>query len=149
MKFIFTTCVVIVLLCGFSYKGPETELVELLNHERAAVNAAPLTIDWEVARLARYKVEDMQHLGFIGYVSPVYGSPEDMLRRFEIPYCSLGITVAKGQESAEEVVKAWLSSSTHSKVLLNTEFSHAGVGFTRNAEDIPYWAIILFTSSDK
>ena len=149
MKIIFWACVTIVCFCGFSYKGPETELVELLNRERVAANAEPLIIDWEIARLARYKVEDMQHLGFIGYVSPVYGSPEDMLRRFEIPFNVLGITVAKGQESAAEVVGAWLSSSAHREVLLSAEFSHAGVGFTHNAEDIPYWAIILFTSSDK
>lgn len=147
MKFIYLV-VVIVFLCGLSYKGPETELVELLNRERAATHVAPLAIDWEVARLARYKVEDMQQLGFLG-VSPVYGTPDDMMRRFEIPFCALSVTVAKGQECAGEVISAWLSSPAHREVLLDARFSYIGVGFTRDAYDMPYWAVMLFTSSTK
>jgi len=148
MKFIYLA-IAVMFFCGLSYKGPETELMERLNRERTAADVAPLSIDWEVARLARYKVEDMQQLGFLGHVSPVYGTPEDMMRRFEIPFCALGITVAKGQECVQEVMSAWLSSPLHREVLLDTRFSHAGVGFTRNEDDIPYWAILFFTSSAK
>jgi len=139
MKILLVLC--ILLLCGFSYTGPETELIEIINKERAANGTAPLTVDWKLARLARYKTEEMIKLGYVGHDSPAYGSPRDMLNRFGIEAATVGVNVAKGQENADCVADAWFSSPCHKRILLDKNFTHIGVGYDTN--EFAYWTIIL------
>ena len=133
----------LLFLCAFTYTGPETELLDIINQERTAHNRPTLTKNWELARLARYKTEEMQQLGYIGYISPAYGTPRQMLDSFGIPANSIAVNVAKGQESAHCAVRAWLTSPGHKKNLLEGSFTQAGVGLAYDQNGFPYWAIIL------
>ena len=128
---------------AYQYKGPETELISLINNEREASGAPPLAINWEITRLARYKSEEMKKHRLFGHESLVYGNPAQILDRFHVPYSIVGANIAKGQETPQEVVDAWRNSPGHHANLLNQNFTSAGVGLSFDEYGIPYWTLIL------
>lgn len=114
----------------------ESEVVRLVNQERAKQGLSPLTQDWQLSRVARYKSEDMKKLGYFSHTSPTYGSPFDMMKSFGISYRSAGENIAKGYTTPEAVVKAWMNSPGHRANILNSSFTHIGVGYVASGN---YW----------
>ncbi|MBO5315711.1 MAG: SafA/ExsA family spore coat assembly protein [Clostridia bacterium] len=114
----------------------ESEVVRLVNIERQKNGLSPLKEDWQLSRVARYKSEDMRDRGYFSHTSPTYGSPFDMMRAFGISYRSAGENIAKGQQSPEAVVRAWMNSSGHRANILSKSFTHIGVGYAKQGH---YW----------
>ena len=114
----------------------EQQVVDLVNKERAAYGLKPLSVDWEVARVAEHKSQDMLNKNYFSHTSPTYGSPFEMLKNYGIKYRSAGENIAKGQRSAQEVVNAWMNSSGHRANILNSSYTHIGVGYVSNGH---YW----------
>lgn len=114
----------------------EQEVIRLVNAERAKKGLSPLTYDWELARVARYKSQDMKQNGYFSHQSPVYGSPFQMMRSFGIRYRTAGENIARGQKSPQAVVSAWMNSSGHRKNILNAAYTHIGVGYVAGGH---YW----------
>jgi len=116
----------------------EEQVVRLCNAERAKQGLAPLTLNWQVARVARYKSDDMRDRSYFSHTSPTYGSPFDMLKRFNVPYTTAGENIAKGQTTAQAVVTAWLNSEGHRKNIMNASFTEIGVGYSHGG-GTTYW----------
>ena len=114
----------------------ESEVVRLVNIERQKNGLTPLSEDWQLSRVARYKSEDMRDKRYFSHTSPTYGSPFDMMRAFGISYRSAGENIARGQQSPEAVVRAWMNSSGHRANILNKSFTHIGVGYAKAGH---YW----------
>ena len=87
--------------------------------------------DWELARVARYKSEDMRDQNYFSHNSPVYGSPFDMIKNFGISYKAAAENIAKGQTTPEQVVQSWMNSSGHRANILSTKYTHIGVGYAK------------------
>ena len=51
----------------------EQEVIRLVNEIRAENGLKPLTYDWELSRVARYKSQDMKDNRYFSHTSPVYG----------------------------------------------------------------------------
>ncbi|MEI3597959.1 MULTISPECIES: CAP domain-containing protein [unclassified Oceanobacillus] len=107
----------------------EAKVVELTNAERAKQGLAPLQIDNELSKVARDKSKDMATNGYFDHNSPVHGSPFDMMKNYGINYNAAGENIAQGQRSPEEVVNAWMNSPGHRENIMNSSFTHIGVGF--------------------
>jgi uncharacterized YkwD family protein len=114
----------------------EQKVVELTNQERAKNGLKPLALDTELSKVAREKSRDMQNKGYFSHTSPTYGSPFDMMKKFGISYRSAGENIAMGQRTPEEVVKAWMNSSGHRANILNSSYTHIGVGHIATGN---YW----------
>lgn len=114
----------------------EREVVRLVNIERQNNGLAPLTSDWELARVARYKSWDMRNNSYFSHQSPTYGSPFQMMRSFGLSYRTAGENIARGQRTAAEVVNAWMNSSGHRANILNAAFTKIGVGYVADGN---YW----------
>lgn len=114
----------------------EAEVVRLVNVERAKVGLPALKNDWELARVAEHKSQDMATKKYFDHNSPTYGSPFTMLKNYGISYRSAGENIAQGQRSAAEVVNAWMNSSGHRANILNKNYTHIGVGYVSNGN---YW----------
>lgn len=114
----------------------EQEVVQLVNQERAKQGLKALKYDWELARVAENKSQDMRDKNYFSHTSPTYGSPFDMMRAYGISYKAAGENIAMGQRSAQEVVNAWMNSSGHRANIMSTSFTHIGVGYV---EDGHYW----------
>lgn len=119
-----------------SVSAYEKEVVRLVNEERAKAGVRPLTEDWELSRVARYKSQDMRDNNYFSHTSPVYGSPFDMIKNFGITYRSAGENIARGQINPQAVVKAWMNSSGHRKNILNASYTKIGVGYVADGR---YW----------
>ena len=114
----------------------EKEVVRLVNVERESRGLKALTYDWELSRVARYKSRDMRDNNYFSHNSPTYGTPFQMMKSFGITYKIAGENIAKGQATPEAVVRAWMNSSGHRKNILNSSFTHIGVGYVADGR---YW----------
>lgn len=114
----------------------EREVVALTNEQRVKNGLAPLQADQSLSKVARDKSLDMQMNNYFDHNSPVYGSPFDMMRSYGIQYTSAGENIAKGQRTPEEVVNAWMNSPGHRANILNSDYTHIGVGYVEQGN---YW----------
>jgi uncharacterized YkwD family protein/spore coat assembly protein SafA len=115
-------------------KSVEQQVVHLVNAERSRHGLKALQVDWEVARVARYKSNDMQAKNYFSHQSPTYGSPFDMLKNFGVSYRSAGENIAKGQQTPQQVMEAWMNSSGHRANILSQNFTHIGVGYNEQGK---------------
>ncbi len=114
----------------------EKEVVRLVNAERAKQGLSPLEYDWQLSRVARYKSEDMQKNNYFSHTSPTYGSPFNMMKNFGISYRTAGENIAKGYRTPAAVVEGWMNSAGHRANILNSSFTHIGVGYVEGGN---YW----------
>lgn len=114
----------------------EKEVVRLVNEIRRENGLNPLTEDWELSRVARYKSQDMLDNKYFSHTSPVYGSPFTMIKNFGLSYRSAAENIAKGQSTPKAVVNAWMNSSGHRANILNASYKKIGVGYVKNGQ---YW----------
>ena len=114
----------------------EQEVIRLVNEIRTENGLKALTYDWELARVARYKSQDMKDSGYFAHNSPIYGTPFQMIKNFGISYRSAGENIAKGYATPQAVVNGWMNSSGHRANILNTSYTHIGVGYVASGN---YW----------
>jgi uncharacterized YkwD family protein/spore coat assembly protein SafA len=117
-------------------KGVEQQVLNIVNQERAKQGLKPLTMDWELQRVARTKSQDMKNKGYFSHQSPTYGSPFDMMKQFGISYRTAGENIAMGQRTPQEVMQSWMNSSGHRANILKADFTHIGVGYEASGN---YW----------
>ena len=108
----------------------ESEVVRLVNETRVQYGLKPLTENWELSRVARYKSQDMADNGYFSHTSPTYGSPFQMMKAFGLSYRAAGENIAYGQRSPQAVVNAWMNSSGHRANILNASYTQIGVGLS-------------------
>lgn len=114
----------------------ETEVIRLVNDVRRQNGLQPLTANWELSRVARYKSQDMLDRGYFAHNSPAYGSPGQMVKAFGIPYRMVGENIAKGYSTPQSVVNGWMNSSGHRANILNASYKQIGVGYVSSGN---YW----------
>lgn len=114
----------------------EAEVVRLVNERRAEYGLKPLTQNWQLSRVARYKSEDMKDNGYFSHTSPTYGSPFQMIKSFGISYRTAGENIAKGYATPQAVVNGWMNSAGHRANILNASFTEIGVGYVASGR---YW----------
>ncbi len=119
-----------------SVQNYEQEVIRLVNEIRVQNGLKPLTYDWELGRVARYKSQDMKDNHYFSHTSPVYGTPFQMMKNFGLSYRSAGENIAMGQTSPQTVVNAWMNSSGHRANILNASYTHIGVGYVASGN---YW----------
>lgn len=119
-----------------SISSYEAEVVRLVNNIRQQNGLQPLTANWELSRVARYKSQDMRENGYFSHTSPTYGSPFQMITAFGLFYRTAGENIAKGYASAQAVVNGWMNSSGHRANILNGSYSQIGVGYVPQGN---YW----------
>lgn len=121
---------------GYKLSAYEQQVVDLTNAERSKNGLAPLKVDLELSKVAREKSKDMAANNYFDHNSPTYGSPFDMMKKFGISYRSAGENIAMGQRTPQEVVQAWMNSQGHRENILNSSYTHIGVGHVENGN---YW----------
>lgn len=114
----------------------EREVIRLVNEIRAENGLNALAYDWELSRVARYKSQDMKDNKYFSHTSPVYGTPFQMIKNFGLSFRSAGENIAKGYSTPQAVVNGWMNSSGHRANILNTSYTHIGVGYVSSGN---YW----------
>ena len=114
----------------------ENEVVRLVNEQRQKNGLKPLTANWELSRVARYKSQDMVDNRYFAHNSPLYGTPFQMIKAFGISFRTAGENIAYGQRTPKQVVDTWMNSSGHRANILNSSYTQIGVGYVSNGH---YW----------
>lgn len=120
----------------------ELEVLRLVNIEREKLGIAPLKLGDKLSKVARLKSQDMADNNYFSHISPNYGSPFDMIKRFDIRYKAAGENIAMGQTSPKSVMTAWMNSPGHRANILNPNFGTLGVGYIVENRRI-YWTQIF------
>lgn len=106
-----------------------SQVVNLVNQERSKAGLRPLTSNSALTAMALDKAKDMYNNGYFDHTSPTYGSPFDMMSTYGIRYSYAGENIAKGQQTPEAVMKAWMNSTGHRQNILSPNFTQIGVAF--------------------
>ena len=114
----------------------ENEVIRLVNEQRVQNGLKPLTANWELSRVARFKSQDMVDNRYFSHTSPTYGSPFQMIRAFGLSFRTAGENIAYGQRTPQSVVNAWMNSSGHRANILNASYTQIGVGYVAQGH---YW----------
>lgn len=114
----------------------EREVIRLVNAERTQRGLVPLTENWELSRVARWKSQDMKDARYFSHTSPTYGTPFQMIRAFGLSYRSAGENIAMGYATPAAVVEGWMNSAGHCANILNASYTQIGVGYVASGH---YW----------
>lgn len=117
----------------------ENQVLQLVNNERSKQGLQPLTLNWELSRVAKIKSQDMRDRNYFSHNSPTYGSPFDMMKKFGISYKSAGENIAGGQRTPQEVMNAWMNSSGHRANILSSSYTQLGIGYVTGGSYGTYW----------
>ncbi|WP_139991997.1 CAP domain-containing protein [Paenibacillus paridis] len=107
----------------------QSQVVTLVNQERAKAGLAALKTDALLTKVATAKAKDMDDNNYFSHTSPTYGSPFDMMRSFGVTYSYAGENIASGQRTPQEVMTAWMNSAGHRANILSQNFTKIGVGY--------------------
>ncbi len=120
-----------------------TQVVSLVNKERAAKGLSALAKDSQLTRLAQLKAEDMAKNKYFSHTSPTYGSAFDMMKTYGVSYETAGENIAMGQKTPEAVMEGWMNSAGHRANILNSAYTGIGVGYAVSSDGTAYWVQIF------
>ncbi|MBD2353095.1 type I secretion C-terminal target domain-containing protein [Tolypothrix sp. FACHB-123] len=112
----------------------EQRVLELTNIERSKQGLAPLKANKELNYAADKYAELMSDKNYFNHTGPDGTSPWDRMKAVGFQAQVMGENIAVGQQTPEQVVKAWMNSPGHRANILNGKFTQLGVG-----EDDKYW----------
>ena len=117
----------------------EQEVFDLVNQERESAGVSPLSWCDGLGECAKAHSNDMCDRGFFSHVNPEGEDPSGRGRAGHAgsytfspivpdPYYGVAENIAMGQNSAQEVMNAWMNSPGHRANILNGGYTHIGVG---------------------
>ncbi|MER6332089.1 sigma-70 family RNA polymerase sigma factor [Streptomyces sp. NPDC001034] len=115
-----------------------SQVVALVNKERASAGCAPLTEDPRLQQAAQAHSDDMAARHFFDHVNPDGADPGQRITAAGYRWSAYGENIAMGQQSPASVMDAWMNSSGHRANILNCSFKNIGVGVHKGAGG-PWW----------
>ncbi len=116
-----------------------TEVVRLVNEERAAVGIESLVLDSSLCEASAIRVAEIQQL--FDHTRPNGESFYTVLTELGLTYTACAENIAAGQISPEMVVNMWMNSTGHRANILNESYTKIGVGYSYapNSTYTYYW----------
>ena len=127
---------------GTSQGDFASQVVELVNAERAKYGLSALTVDAKVQQAALVRAKESAPS--FSHTRPNGSSFSTALTEAGVSYRRAGENIAYGQRTPQQVMNAWMNSSGHRANILNEDFTTIGVGYTV-INGTAYWAQ-LFTA---
>ena len=110
--------------------GPSTAgMVDLVNAERRSHGLSPLRRDGRLRAAARRHAQDMGLGGFFNHRGSDGGDHGTRIASEGYRACLSGENIAWGQRSAAEVVRGWMGSPGHRRIILHPRATTFGAGF--------------------
>jgi uncharacterized protein YkwD len=105
----------------------EKDMNRLINNFRTSKGLSSLDLDSRLKDISKIKSKELVERDYFSHTSPVYGSPKEMLDKFNVDYEFMGENLACNWNAAA-TFEAFRTSKQHRAILLNSDFSHIGVG---------------------
>ncbi len=113
---------------------------ELLSNVRYQSGVGALTFDSRLTQIAKIKSQDIIDNGYEGHISPVLGTPDEMLEAYGVSYSRMGENIAINAYTPEIAFNTWMNSPKHKANMLDENFTRVGIGYV---EDSGVWVMLL------
>jgi len=120
----------------FAASEYERAVFNLINEERGKYGLGPLGWNGELAGIARAHSVDMSRKSYFAHLNLDGKNPADRMRAENLAFRFAGENIARGYETPEAVVAAWMASTTHRNTILSDKASSLGVGVYNR-----YWTV--------
>ncbi|MEE9294516.1 MAG: CAP domain-containing protein [Phycisphaerae bacterium] len=118
------------------------QLMRLINIERFDIGAVEL--DVALAAIATRYACKMIDDDYFGHIDPATGQGlVERMRAAHYDYSSVGENLAAGIARASDILDAWLLSEPHREVMLDPDFTRAGIGVRHGGEYGTYCVLLL------
>lgn len=107
----------------------EQAMLDLVNKERKRLGLDELKFDANLVKIARLKANDMKNNNYFSHTSKLYGSPFEMMKKYDIKFSAAGENIA-GNQTIEKAIKAWSKESGNN--LFNKKFTLTGIGIVES-----------------
>ncbi|WP_431780253.1 sigma-70 family RNA polymerase sigma factor [Streptomyces chumphonensis] len=120
------------------------QVVDLVNAERARAGCGPVRHNDRLDTAAARHSADMAARDYFDHTDPDGDDPGDRISAAGYSWSTYGENIARGQQSASDVVTAWMDSPGHRANILNCSFEEMGVG-KHSASGGPWWTQVFGT----
>ena len=110
-----------------------SEVLDLVNAERAKNGLAPLTLDTELTSNANVRAKEI-----VEVFSHTRPNGESCFTAVTVDWMSVGENIAMGYPTPEAVMNGWMNSDGHRKNILNGGFTKIGIGVYSSGGTL-YW----------
>lgn len=115
---------------GISFDISANELLRLTNKNRTENNLPSLSLNQKLSLAARKKAENMFAQNYWAHNSPDGKTPWVFIKDAGYSYTYAGENLARGFDTTEEVVSAWMASPKHRANVLSENFREVGFAVT-------------------
>jgi len=107
--------------------------------------ARPLTVNAHLERAALLHSREMARHSFMGHLGRDGSTPGERVTEAGYRWSTVAENVAAGQQTADEAVAAWISSSGHCANIMTAKYAEMGVASAINRKDRygVYWTLNL------
>jgi len=121
----------------------ETEILNLVNQQRARGGLPPLKFSPRLAVIARGHSYDMATRHYLAHNSPDGVAPADRISGVGIGYRAVGENIymddaADSANVPRRAMKGWLKSPEHLANIVSGKFTETGVGIAQSADGATY-----------
>jgi len=102
------------------------DLLSLTNQERQSHGLPPLTLNADLAHAASAKAQNMFAENYWAHIAPDGTTPWYFIKNSGYEYLYAGENLARGFNSAQDVVNAWMNSPSHRENLLSPNYNDIG-----------------------
>lgn len=117
-----------------TFTAPTSGVLSETNKERQTAGLSVLTASNEANRVAQVRADEMARTGQFSHQLRENGSPGDTLDAYDVSYRGWGENIYMGSSEPTQAVSAWMNSSGHRANILNSRFTHLGVGTAKNVQ---------------
>ena len=125
-----------------TYSAYASEVLRLVNIERANVGAAPLVLDEALCNAANMRAIEMDYSGNFSHTRPDGSDCFTVFSFCNISFYTCGENIAAGYVTTADVVDGWMHSEGHKANILNASYTKMGLGYSTGGggEYGRYWA---------
>ena len=111
---------------GISSNVSQDQLLIITNEYRQQNGLPALSLNQELSQAAQGKASDMFAKNYWAHVSPDGTTPWIFIKSAGYVYVYAGENLARGYNSAQDVVAAWMASPEHKQNMLSSNYQNVG-----------------------
>ncbi len=120
------------------------QVLQLLNLERAERDLQPVVVNRLLTKIAETYSCRLVEGKFFGHRDPINGyGPADRAITGKYTFYAVGENLAAGPDSASGVMKVWMESPSHRRIILDPIWQDVGIAVRAGGEHSIYWVLEL------
>jgi uncharacterized protein YkwD len=127
------------MVSGSTTAPVQRQVLTLVNENRRRGGCGNLTLDRRLIAAANRHAAEMARRGYFAHDSLNGEGAGDRVEDAGYRWKRYGENIARGQESAYEVVDGWMHSPAHRENIMDCQLQQMGIGLAFASDRTPYW----------